>query len=91
MAGSGAYGRFNFLVSDGDALIAYGGDRLHRLQCHDHGFNTQCITSDPLTDDASWEAFRAGELRVYRKDDVIGSPQASPARTGAVREVNDGS
>lgn len=58
-----AYGRFNFLMSDGDYLIAYGHDRLHSLARND---GTAWLASEPLTAGEPWEAFRPGELQVFR-------------------------
>jgi glutamine amidotransferase len=65
-------GRFNFLMSDGIHLIAYGHDRLHSLAETRAGFRldaggeTAVIATEPLTEDPGWLAFEPGELRVYR-------------------------
>jgi glutamine amidotransferase len=56
-----SYGRFNFLMSDGEHLIAYGHDRLHGLA----GAGVAVIATEPLTADPGWTAFAPGELRVY--------------------------
>jgi len=83
-----SYGQFNFLLSDGVVLIAYGHDRLYWLQSHHEGADTVFIASEPLTEDATWEAFQAGELRVYQNGNLIGSLQTTPAWVAKVGEVN---
>lgn len=62
-----SHGRFNFLISDGEHLIAYGHDRLHGLT--DAGIAV--IATEPLTADPGWAAFAPGELRVYRGGEQI--------------------
>ena len=59
-----AYGQFNFLLSDGERLIAYGHDRLHRLQQNHGDHKVTLIASEPLTDE-NWEVFLPGQLQVY--------------------------
>jgi len=67
-----SHGRFNFLMSDGVHLIAYGHDRLHGLADARAAFQleaaaeTAVIATEPLTADPGWGAFEPGELRVYR-------------------------
>jgi glutamine amidotransferase len=67
-----SHGRFNFLMSDGVHLIAYGHDRLHSLANTratywlDAATETAVIATEPLTEDSGWLAFEPGELRVYR-------------------------
>lgn len=67
-----SHGRFNFLMSDGVHLIAYGHDRLHSLTNTRDAFrldattDTAVIATEPLTEDPGWIAFEPGELRVYR-------------------------
>jgi glutamine amidotransferase len=67
-----SHGRFNFLMSDGIHLIAYGHDRLHSLDETraafrlDAGSKIAVIATEPLTEDPGWLAFEPGELRVYR-------------------------
>lgn len=67
-----SHGRFNFLMSDGIHLIAYGHDRLHSLDETraafrlDAGSKIAVIATEPLTGDPGWLAFEPGELRVYR-------------------------
>jgi predicted glutamine amidotransferase len=62
-----SHGRFNFLMSNGEHLIAYGHDRLHGLA----GTRTTVIATEPLTAVPGWTAFKPGELRVYRDGERI--------------------
>lgn len=71
-------GKFNFLMSDGEHLIAYGHDRLHYLERsgsdqHDatQG-NSVLVATEPPDDRAAWTAFQPGELRLYRSGKMIG-------------------
>lgn len=57
-----AGGRFNFLMSDGVHLIAFGHDRLHSLDAA----GAALVATEPLTANPEWQPFAAGELRVYR-------------------------
>jgi len=66
------YGKFNFLMSDGEHLIAYGHDRLHHAVQHRadpatatplHGV---VVATEPVAGSEGWIAFEPGELRVYR-------------------------
>lgn len=57
------YGKFNFLMSDGEHLIAYGHDCLYYLE---RGDDKVMIATDPLPGSRKWTAFEAGELRIYR-------------------------
>lgn len=72
-------GKFNFLMSDGEHLIAYGHDRLHYLERADSvqtdgGLgNSVLIATEPLDENAAWTAFQPGELRLYRSGKMIGS------------------
>jgi glutamine amidotransferase len=61
-----SFGQFNFLLSDGAHLIAYGHDRLHYHEGLHAGRHTVLVASVPLTNDDAWRAFAPGELRVYR-------------------------
>lgn len=61
-----AYGQFNFLMSDGIDLIAYGHDRLHILERDHNSSKMVMISSEPLTD-GPWQNFKTGELRIYRE------------------------
>lgn len=60
-----ALGKFNFLLSDGRILIAYGHDRLHHLDVANAQGSGSMVATEPLTADA-WRPFAPGELRVYR-------------------------
>lgn len=73
-----AYGQFNFLMSDGRYLIAYGHDRLYTLRRHHDGRHSALLASEPLTDDEPWKALRAGELHVYQDGQLLGSLQTTP-------------
>ena len=82
-----AYGSFNFLLSNGDALWAHASTHLHwlvrqhpfrsaRLQDEDLTVNfaelttpadrVAVIVTEPLTADEAWQAFAAGELKVFQ-------------------------
>jgi glutamine amidotransferase len=63
-AGIAATGKFNFLLSDGRFLIAYGHDRLHYLDRARGSQPFALVATEPLDDDA-WHLFTPGELRVY--------------------------
>ena len=67
-----AHGKFNFLISDGVYLIAYGHDRLHYRE-HGGGEKNEAvwIVTEPLTAEP-WQVFETGELRVYRRGRLIG-------------------
>ena len=64
-------GRFNFLMSDGEHLIAYGHDRLWSLDnasatcCEGATSDIAVIATEPLTETDVWSPFRPGELRIY--------------------------
>lgn len=87
-------GKFNFLMSDGEHLIAYGHDRLHYLERTSSGpfdgstatVNSALLATEPLDKNAEWTAFQAGELRLYRAGRMIGRmmtqtfPPAGPSR-----------
>lgn len=66
-----AHGKFNFLLSDGKLLIAYGHDRLHYLHQTLWAGDTQSQTlammaTEPLGEPSRWTAFAPGELRIYQ-------------------------
>jgi predicted glutamine amidotransferase len=63
-------GKFNFLLSDGQVLIAYGHDRLHHLTLDDARGRRSLVATEAVTD-AAWEAFSPGELRVYRHGSLL--------------------
>ncbi len=74
-----SHGKFNFLLSDGEHLIAYGHDRLHYLERHDTDGrlsewpeDTALVATQPLGDEQGWVPFERGELRVYRRGTLIG-------------------
>ncbi|MDD5364214.1 MAG: class II glutamine amidotransferase [Gallionellaceae bacterium] len=60
-----SHGKFNFLMSDGEHLIAYGHDRLHYLEQSGPDARTQ-IATEPLSGHEGWTPFAPGELRIYR-------------------------
>ncbi len=67
-------GKFNFLMSEGEHLIAYGHDRLHHLEHHDpeqRDTHRVLIATEPL-DEHKWTVFEPGELRVYRAGRMVG-------------------
>lgn len=78
---------FNFLMSDGEHLIAYGHDRLHRLQHRRRDQETTVLASEPVTDDEPWEAFQPGELQVFRGGELLGILQtkAGQDRVGSAQ------
>jgi glutamine amidotransferase len=88
-----SHGRFNFLMSDGMHLIAYGHDRLHSLAESLAGFQPDAgseiaiIATEPLTEDPGWLAFEPGELRVYRAGRQIARFITHPR---AMATVSDG-
>lgn len=60
------HGKFNFLMSDGECLIAYGHDRLHYQERVNASGALSLVATEPLTDPIDWTPFAAGELRIYR-------------------------
>jgi len=58
------HGTFNFLLADGETLYAHATTHLHLLA---HGADEPrvLVATDPLTTDAAWVRFAAGELRVF--------------------------
>lgn len=60
------HGKFNFLLSDGEHLIAYGHDRLHFRETADALQASAWISTEPLGDISGWTPFASGELRIYR-------------------------
>lgn len=65
-----ALGKFNFLLSDGQMLIAYGHDRMHHLEFDAAQGRRSIVATEALTDDA-WQPFSPGELRVYRDGTLL--------------------
>lgn len=70
-------GQFNFLLSDGRTLVAYGHDRLHYLESSEGYSRCALVATEPLDDDP-WQPFAARELRVYQ-DGVLLASQAPMA------------
>jgi glutamine amidotransferase len=60
--GIARHGKFNFLLSDGEYLIAYGHDRLHYRESDAGGV---LIATEPLGEVSSWLPFAPDELRIY--------------------------
>ena len=79
-----ALGKFNFLLSDGQELIAYGHDRLHGLELDDESGRQVIIATEPLSD-GPWQPFAARELRVYRDGRQIAQPGGATADSPAAR------
>lgn len=73
-----ALGKFNFLLSDGRILIAYGHDRLHYLESVAVQGRQVLIATEPLSG-AAWQPFAARELRVYKDGAMVVSHAAVPA------------
>ncbi|MDP2758974.1 MAG: class II glutamine amidotransferase [Sideroxyarcus sp.] len=77
-------GKFNFLMSDGEHLIAYGHDRLHYLersssdQSDGELGNSVLVATEPLDGNTAWTAFQPGELRLYRGGKMIVSLMTQP-------------
>jgi glutamine amidotransferase len=73
-----SFGQFNFLLSDGTHLMAYGHDRLHYHEGLHQGRYTVLVASVPLTNDDAWQAFAPGELRVYRAGRLVRAALTRP-------------
>ena len=87
-----AHGKFNFLVSDGIHLIAYGHDRLHYHVRRTGGVTHEVwISTEPLIAEP-WQPFEANELRIYRQGRLIGrvlTPrERAPAAVTNTRSMN---
>lgn len=65
------HGQFNFLMSDGEHLIAYGHDRLHHAHYRGKRLSATVVASEPITVDAQWEAFLPGEMLVFRAGELL--------------------
>lgn len=83
-----AHGRFNFLLSDGVHLFAYGHDKLHeRVWETSDGGTAALVATHPL-DDGPWTPFAAGDLRVYRAGRLVGRRMVQPASSDHVRATS---
>ena len=78
-------GKFNFLLSDGVRLIAYGHDRLHYLESADTGNAVVLVATEPLSGHAGWTAFAPGELRIYEGGARVGRIQTHPVEAAVSR------
>jgi predicted glutamine amidotransferase len=77
-------GKFNFLMSDGEHLIAYGHDRLHYLERRASGrtdANSVLIATEPLDGPEEWISFQPGEIRLYRSGRMIGRTTTRPVHS----------
>ncbi|TCS72766.1 glutamine amidotransferase [Sulfuritortus calidifontis] len=63
--GTASLGKFNFLLSDGSLLIAYGHDRLHHMEVANAERPYAVIATEALSP-GNWQPFAADELRIYR-------------------------
>lgn len=77
------HGKFNFLLSDGEHLIAYGHDCLHHLESREDGVESALVATEPLGDAAGWTPFEAGELRIYRAGRLVTRVPTHPRSAGA--------
>ena len=81
-----SYGKFNFLISDGEYLVAYGHDRLHHSEQHNSDspnnkpLHCVLVATEPLGGNEEWIAFEPGELRVYRLGRLAGRMTTQPSR-----------
>jgi glutamine amidotransferase len=78
-----SYGQFNFLMSDGEYLVAYAHDRLHYLEHHDPSLemgaqDVALIATEPLSSCTPWLPFEPGELRIYHHGRLVGSKKTCP-------------
>jgi glutamine amidotransferase len=76
-------GQFNFLMSDGESLIAYGHDRLHYLETAGGPCDAVLVSTEPLSGHGAWKPFVPGELRIYRAGAQVGRILTRPPETGA--------
>jgi len=80
-------GKFNFLLSEGRHLIAYGHDRLHYLEAARGPIDVALIATEPLSDHDGWMPFAPGELRIYRSGSLVQRMQnRSPENTQTRRK-----
>jgi glutamine amidotransferase len=79
-------GKFNFLLSDGALLVAYGHDRLHYLEKSGGSNALALVATEPLTPDA-WRRFAKGELRIYRSGRLLMRLKAGATRFSPPRQI----
>jgi glutamine amidotransferase len=77
-----SHGKFNFLISDGAYLIAYGHNRLHYREHRERGTDDTMryeawIATEPLTEEP-WQPFERGEMRIYRHGQLTGRLHTQP-------------
>jgi glutamine amidotransferase len=77
-----SHGKFNFLISDGTYLIAYGHNRLHYREHRERGTDNSMrheawVATEPLTDEP-WQPFERGELRIYHRGQLTGRLHTQP-------------
>jgi glutamine amidotransferase len=84
-------GEFNFLLSDGESLIAHAHTRLHALSrvCTDkYGrCDVVLIATSPLTGEA-WSELTPGSIHIYRGGREITPPANTPSPPKAGRQAN---
>ncbi len=73
------HGKFNFLLSDGEHLIAYGHDRLHHREWRSDGIDLALVATEPLGDPDDWTPFATGEMRIYRAGVPLAQLSTHPA------------
>jgi glutamine amidotransferase len=74
----GAFGKFNFLLSDSERLYGYCHDRLHALETVQRARPSVAIATQPLSGEP-WRAFEPGELRVYQAGFLVARAFSDPA------------
>lgn len=74
-------GKFNFLLSDGALLIAYGHDRLHYLESPAGADGLVLVTTEPVTAEP-WQPFARGELRAYKDGALVLALPSTPGEFG---------
>lgn len=84
-------GKFNFLLSDGQVLVAYGHDRLHHLAVADGAGRRAIVATEALTPH-DWQPFAPGELRVYRNGELLAelASGVAPAHHGPLSSRQTG-
>jgi len=78
-----ALGKFNFLLSDGAYLIAYGHDRLHYLDHPAGRDRLSLVATEPLSS-GGWRPFARGELRIYKRGRLVLQLNTGRQRGGRV-------